>query len=161
MIRINVAAQLCAVAAVSLSLGAIEAQADTILWISDQNDNIGQVDINTQSVVASSVHNTGQAFHDAVVFAVNSIRQWWLNVGRARYPNPTRLLITADGRGSNGSRVRPWKRELQKLANERRLDIVVSRPAPASGTKSSPVSSSSSARTGVPSPSSAIGSLLS
>jgi len=36
-------------------------------------------------------------------FAVNSFRQWWLNLGRARYPNATRLLITADG-GSNGSR---------------------------------------------------------
>ncbi len=65
-------------------------------------------------------------------FAVNSIRQWWLNLGRARYPNATRLLITATpapakagGGGSNGSRVRLWKRELQKLANELGLDIVV------------------------------------
>jgi hypothetical protein len=64
MMRINVAAQLCAVAAVSLSLGALEAQADTILYVSDQNDNIGQVDINTQSVVAGSVHDTGQALTD-------------------------------------------------------------------------------------------------
>jgi hypothetical protein len=62
--------------------------------------------------------------------SVNSIRQWWLNVGRARYPNATRLLITADGGGSNGSRVRLWKRELQKLANERGLDIVVSHLPP-------------------------------
>jgi len=56
--------------------------------------------------------------HDTAAFAVNSIRQWWQPVGRARYPNATRLLITADGGGSNGSRVRLWKRELQKLANE-------------------------------------------
>src|SRR6266581_620678 len=56
--------------------------------------------------------------HDTAAFAVNSIRQWWRNLGRARYPNATRLLITADGGGSNGSRVRLWKRELQKLANE-------------------------------------------
>ena len=56
--------------------------------------------------------------HDTAAFAVNSIRQWWLTVGRARYPEATRLLITADGGGSNGSRVRLWKRELQKLANE-------------------------------------------
>jgi transposase len=53
--------------------------------------------------------------HDTAAFAVNSIRQWWLNLGRARYPNATRLLITADGGGSNGSRVRLWKRELQGL----------------------------------------------
>ena len=57
--------------------------------------------------------------HDTAAFAVNSIRQWWQAVGRARYPNASRLLITADGGGSNGSRVRLWKRELQKLANER------------------------------------------
>jgi hypothetical protein len=96
--------------------------------------------------------------HDTAAFAVNSIRQWWRNLGRARYPNATRLLITADGGGSNGSRVRLWKRELQKLANELGLDIVVSHlpPAPASGTRSSTVFSPSSARTGVPSPSSAI-----
>src|SRR6266850_1067147 len=52
--------------------------------------------------------------HDTAAFAVNSIRQWWRNLGRARYPEATRLLITADGGGSNGSRVRLWKRELQK-----------------------------------------------
>ena len=60
--------------------------------------------------------------HDTAAFAVNSIRQWWQAVGRARYPNASRLLITADGGGSNGSRVRLWKRELQKLANELVLD---------------------------------------
>jgi hypothetical protein len=68
--------------------------------------------------------------HDTAAFAVNSIRQWWLNLGRARYPNATRLLITADGGGSNGSRVRLWKRELQRLANELGLDIVVSHLPP-------------------------------
>jgi Rhodopirellula transposase DDE domain len=106
--------------------------------------------------------------HDTAAFAVNSIRQWWLTVGRGRYPEATRLLITADGGGSNGSRVRLWKRELQTLANELDLDIAVShpglrrgrlcRPAPASGTRSSTASSLSSAKTGVPSHSSAIGS---
>ena len=50
--------------------------------------------------------------------------------GRGRYPEATRLLITADGGGSNGSRVRLWKRELQKLANELSLDIVVSHLPP-------------------------------
>src|SRR5437016_4084154 len=68
--------------------------------------------------------------HDTAAFAVNSIRQWWQAVGRARYPRATRLLITADGGGSNGSRVRLWKRELQKLANELGLDIVVSHLPP-------------------------------
>ena len=75
--------------------------------------------------------------HDTAAFAVNSIRQWWLNVGRARYPNATRLLITAKpapakagGGGSNGSRVRLWKRELQKLANELGLVVVVSHLPP-------------------------------
>ena len=68
--------------------------------------------------------------HDTAAFAVNSIRQWWHSAGGARYPNATRLLITADGGGSNGSRVRLWKRELQKLANELGLDIVVSHLPP-------------------------------
>jgi hypothetical protein len=68
--------------------------------------------------------------HDTAAFAVNSIRQWWRNLGRARYSDATRLLITADGGGSNGSRVRLWKRELQKLANELGLDIVVSHLPP-------------------------------
>ena len=68
--------------------------------------------------------------HDTAAFAVNSIRQWWRAVGRVRYPEATRLLITADGGGSNGSRVRLWKRELQKLANELGLDIVVSHRPP-------------------------------
>ena len=97
--------------------------------------------------------------HDTAAFAVNSIRQWWLTVGRARYPEATRLLITADGGGSNGSRVRLWKRELQKLANELGLDIgsATCLPAPASGTKLSTASSPSSARIGAPSPLSAIG----
>src|SRR5712672_440011 len=70
--------------------------------------------------------------HDTAAFAVSSIRQWWQAVGRTRYPDATRLLITAEpapakagGGGSNGSRVRLWKRELQKLANELGLDIMV------------------------------------
>jgi Rhodopirellula transposase DDE domain len=68
--------------------------------------------------------------HDTAAFAVNSIRQWWHKVGRARHPDATRLLITADGGGSNGSRVRLWKCELQKLANELGIDIVVSHLPP-------------------------------
>jgi hypothetical protein len=63
--------------------------------------------------------------HDTAAFAVHSIRRWWNEIGRTRYPRATRLLITADGGGSNGSRVRLWKRELQRLANEIGIDIAV------------------------------------
>jgi hypothetical protein len=63
--------------------------------------------------------------HDTASFAVNSIRRWWNAMGRQRYPNATSLLITADGGGSNGSRVRLWKRELQTLANELAIEITV------------------------------------
>lgn len=63
--------------------------------------------------------------HDTAAFAVASIRRWWMSMGRAIYPAAKRLLITADGGGSNGSRVRLWKVELQKLANEIGLPIQV------------------------------------
>ncbi len=63
--------------------------------------------------------------HDTAAFAVESIRRWWLGAGRARYPHAHRLLITADGGGSNGSRTRLWKRELQRLADETGLEISV------------------------------------
>ena len=63
--------------------------------------------------------------HDTAAFAVQSIRSWWNEVGRAQYPQATRLLISADGGGSNGSRVRLWKWELQQLADETGLSITV------------------------------------
>jgi hypothetical protein len=63
--------------------------------------------------------------HDTAAFAVASIRRWWAQAGRARYPQARRLLITADGGGSNGSRTRLWKRELQHLANQTGLAITV------------------------------------
>ena len=56
--------------------------------------------------------------HDTAAFAVESIRRWWHELGAARYPDATRLLINADCGGSNGARVRLWKRELQVLADE-------------------------------------------
>ena len=56
--------------------------------------------------------------HDTAQFAVNAIRRWHATMGRERYPESDRLMITADGGGSNGSRVRLWKVELQKLADE-------------------------------------------
>ncbi len=64
--------------------------------------------------------------HDTAVFAVESIRRWWNMMGKERYPDATRLMITADSGGSNGSRIRLWKVELQKLANEIGLEIHVS-----------------------------------
>jgi len=63
--------------------------------------------------------------HDTAAFAVQTIRRWWAEVGSARYPDATRLVITADGGGSNGSRVRLWKRELQRLADELGIEIAV------------------------------------
>jgi DNA-binding transcriptional ArsR family regulator len=63
--------------------------------------------------------------HDTAAFAANAIRTWWKLMGRERYRNPRSLLITADGGGSNGSRVRLWKLELQKLADELGVPITV------------------------------------
>ena len=63
--------------------------------------------------------------HDTASFAVATIRQWWHSMGRAAYPKARRLLITADGGGSNGSRVRLWKLELQHLADELGFPIAV------------------------------------
>jgi hypothetical protein len=63
--------------------------------------------------------------HDTSAFAVQTIRRWWHEVGCKRYPVARCLTITCDGGGSNGSRVRLWKRELQSLANELGIEITV------------------------------------
>jgi transposase len=63
--------------------------------------------------------------HDTSTFAVQTIRRWWQSMGSISYPNATELLITADGGGSNGSRVRLWKRELSALSEELGLQITV------------------------------------
>ncbi len=63
--------------------------------------------------------------HDTAAFAVQTIRRWWAEIGSTRYPDARRLVITADGGGSNGSRVRLWKRELQRLADELGIEIAV------------------------------------
>jgi len=63
--------------------------------------------------------------HDTAQFAVNSIRSWWAHLGAARYPHATRVQITADCGGSNGNRLRLWKVELQKFADETGLEIAV------------------------------------
>lgn len=62
---------------------------------------------------------------DTAEFAVNTIRTWWFEMGKEQYFKPPKLLITADGGGSNSSRSRLWKMELQKLANETGIEINV------------------------------------
>jgi hypothetical protein len=64
--------------------------------------------------------------YDTAKFAVSTIRNWWYEMGVELYGNSKRLLITADGGGSNSSRSRLWKSELQLLSNELNMEIVVS-----------------------------------
>jgi hypothetical protein len=63
--------------------------------------------------------------HDTAQFAANSIRRWWSEMGRRRFPRARSLLITADGGGSNSSRCRLWKTSLQELADELELEFAV------------------------------------
>jgi transposase len=63
--------------------------------------------------------------HDTSAFAVESIRRWWHSMGRELYPQAKHLMVTADGGGSNGYRIKLWKVELQKLADETGLSIQV------------------------------------
>jgi len=77
----------------------------------DITNNLGWVSVGTD--------------HDTASFAVNAIRRWWRTMGKKRHPKAKRLLITADGGGSNGYRVRLWKVELQTLADELKLPITV------------------------------------
>ncbi len=63
--------------------------------------------------------------HDTAAFAVQTIRRWWQSVGSGAYPNATELFITADSGGSNGARIRLWKLELQRLADEIGIPIRV------------------------------------
>lgn len=79
--------------------------------IYDLSNNVGFVNIGISS--------------DTAAFATESIRRWWLNMGKESYPDAAKLLITADGGGSNGSRVRLWKTELQRLSDETGLEISV------------------------------------
>jgi hypothetical protein len=63
--------------------------------------------------------------HDTAQFATNSIRRWWTEMGRRRYPNARELLITADGGGSNSARSKLWKVSLQKLADDTGMRLEV------------------------------------
>jgi hypothetical protein len=78
----------------------------------DLADNSGWVSVGTD--------------HDTASFAVSTIRRWWMVMGKPLYPDVKELLITADGGGSNGSRVRLWKLELQQLSDELGFPIRVS-----------------------------------
>jgi hypothetical protein len=77
----------------------------------DIADNVGWVSIGTD--------------HDTASFAVNAIRRWWRTMGKKRYPKATRLMISDDGGGSNGYRVRLWKVELQNLVYELKFPVTV------------------------------------
>jgi hypothetical protein len=81
------------------------------------------------------VHNQGFVNvgidHDTAEFAVESIRRWWQQRGKALYPGKKALLIAADGGGSNGVRNRLWKKKLQELADEEQLAITVAHYPPA------------------------------
>lgn len=76
------------------------------------------IDKNNAFVNVGKSCDTGQ-------FAVASIREWWVNMGAVTYPKTRKILINADGGGSNGYRLRLWKIELQKFANEFKLEISV------------------------------------
>jgi hypothetical protein len=86
-------------------------QKDVPYGVYDLGQNAGWVSVGTDN--------------DTSAFAVESIRRWWNMMGREAYPRARQLLITADSGGSNGSRVRLWKLELQKLADEIGLEISV------------------------------------
>ena len=68
--------------------------------------------------------------HDTAEFAVSTIQQWWRRMGQSRYKDATALYVTADRGGSNGSRNRLWKSELQRLADDTGLTIQVSHLPP-------------------------------
>ena len=63
--------------------------------------------------------------HDTAEFAVATVRTWWQEMGAPKYPHATSLVVTADGGGSNGYRLRLWKLELQSLVNELGFPITV------------------------------------
>jgi hypothetical protein len=77
----------------------------------DVNKNLGFVNVGVD--------------HDTASFAVASIREWWRQIGNKMYPNVNSILITADGGGSNGSRIHLWKWELQKFVDEIKIPVTV------------------------------------
>lgn len=79
--------------------------------IYDTSHNMGWVNVGTDN--------------DTAQFAVNSIKRWWENMGERMYPGAKKILILADGGGSNGSRNRLWKQSLQEWADQERLTVMV------------------------------------
>jgi hypothetical protein len=77
----------------------------------DITNNVGWVSVGTD--------------HDTASFAVHAIHRWWRTMGKKRHPKAKRLMISADGGGSNGYRVRLWKVELQRLADDLKLPVTV------------------------------------
>lgn len=82
----------------------------------DVGNNVGWVSVGTD--------------HDTASFAVDTIRRWWNVMGKEKYPNASELMIVADGGGSNSTRARLWKKELQSLADEINFPIRVSHLPP-------------------------------
>lgn len=82
----------------------------------DVGNNVGWVSVGTD--------------HDTASFAVDTIRRWWQVMGKEKYPNASELMIVADGGGSNSTRARLWKKELQSLADEINFPIRVSHLPP-------------------------------
>src|SRR6266571_2590773 len=83
------------------------------------------ISVDTKKKELVGNYKNGGTDADTGAFAVESIRRWWQQIGQAVYPHATRLLITADAGGSNGSRLRLWKVELARLAEELGLEISV------------------------------------
>ena len=96
----------------------IDAEGKAILYgVYDMIQNMGWVSVGVD--------------HDTAEFAVETIKRWWIKMGKPFYPDAKKILITADGGGSNSSRSRLWKKELQKLSNETGLIIEVCHFPPA------------------------------
>src|SRR5664280_507010 len=90
---------------------------DTAAAFCADNQPVISVDAKKKELIGEDADTAG--------FAVATIGRWWAQMGRARYPKATRLLICADAGGSNGYRIRAWKVELAKLAKETGLEITV------------------------------------
>ena len=103
---------------------------ETVKSYLSSGEPVNSVDCKKKENIGNFKNNEGYVnvgiSSDTAMFAVNSIRNWWCHMGVQRFPNVSHLYITADGGGSNGSKCRLWKTELQKLADELLIPIEVS-----------------------------------
>ena len=91
-----------------------------------QDKNLGKgIPYGVYDVTANTGWVSVGTDHDTAEFAVETIRRWWKKMGRKSYPEANELLIMADGGGSNGSRVRLWKVEIQRFADETGLNVSI------------------------------------